>query len=100
MPDLSNPTLERRRHEREPASGPITLWWTDCVPCTIDGNLLDQSKSGLRLAHHCFTLGPGQQVNFQHAGGKGTARTIWTRIVEDSVESGLLILPDDHPEFD
>lgn len=91
MPELTRSQEERRRHERKPASGPITLWWTECTRRKIEGRLLDLSQGGFRIAHTCAALGPGEQVQFEHAGGTGTARTVWTRIVADSVETGLLI---------
>jgi len=94
MSVLRESPADRRRHQRQAASGPITLWWADYSPGKIQGRLVDISESGLRIAHGCTALGQGQQVHFHHAGGEGTARTIWTRIVGESVESGLLILPD------
>ena len=96
MSTLKNPPLERRRAKRHPARDAITLWWTDHPLRTIQGHLVDKSKTGMRITHGCVALGQGQQVRFQHAGGEGIARTIWTRIVADSVESGLLILPEVH----
>ena len=90
---VSEPSADKRRHERKLASGPITLWWGDASLPTIQGRLLDMSETGFRVAHNCIALGQGQQVHFQYADGEGTARTIWTRILSDSAESGLLILP-------
>jgi len=92
MSTLRKAPAERRRQARQPSSDAITLWWTDYTLRTIQGHLVDKSKTGLRITHSCLALGQGQHVRFQHAGGEGIARTIWTHIVADSVESGLLIL--------
>jgi hypothetical protein len=100
MSAMSEPSAERRTRARHPARGPITLWWTDCTRCTVEGLLVDRSEAGFRVVYGCAALSPGQQVHFQHAGGEGIARTIWTRIVADSIESGFLILSDDLPETD
>ena len=83
---------ERRQRDRQPANGPITLWWMECKQCKIEGRLVDASDSGFRVAHDFAGLGPGQHVHFEHARGKGIACTVWTRIVADTVESGFHIL--------
>jgi hypothetical protein len=83
---------ERRRHVRRPASGPVTLWWTEWVRRKIEGRLVDISESGFRMAHGCAELSSGQEVHFEHAGGEGMARTVWTRISAESVETGLIVL--------
>ena len=86
------PEVERRRHERHPANGRITLWWTDGTGRKIEGRLVDISASGFRVAHGCAEVGAGDEVRFEHPGGEGMARTIWTRILAESVETGLVVL--------
>ncbi len=91
---LRQPKEERRRHARRPASGPITLWRTEFTRRKIEGRLVDTSEGGFRVAHGCAGLGPGLVVHFEHAAGEGIARTVWTRILADTVETGLVILCD------
>lgn len=58
----------------------------------VTGNLLDISSSGFRAAHDCAQLFTGSTVHFEHPGGSGTARVVWNRISDGTVESGFLIL--------
>jgi len=85
---------EKRRGDRRPASGSVTLWWTDVTPQKITARLVDTSESGFRVGHSFPGLSPGQEVQFEYLGGAGIARTIWTRIAGNIVESGLFILRD------
>lgn len=92
---MNGPSPERRLAARRAAGGPVTLCWTDCTRRKITGTLLDSSESGFRIMHSHAALGQGQEVQFEHAEGEGTARTVWTRVLEGSVESGLVILKHD-----
>ncbi len=84
-------TDEQRREERRPAQGEVRLFMDD-MHSEIHGHLLDTSQSGFRVAHSVATLRSGQIVGFEHSRNEGAARTIWTRITGDRVESGFLIL--------
>jgi hypothetical protein len=89
---LNEPPEDRRQADRRPANGPITIWWTECKRLQIEGQLVDASATGFRVAHHFAGLDPGQQVQFRYAGGEGIARTVWTRIAADAVETGFHVL--------
>ena len=86
---------EKRRQKRIRADGPVTLWCMDCTPSRIEGQVTDTSEEGFRVVHRCAALGAGRQVRFEHAGAEGIARTVWTRIVADSVESGFQVIQRD-----
>jgi hypothetical protein len=43
------------------------------------------------MAHDCSALTAGQYVAFEHVEAKGRARVVWTRILDDSIESGFVI---------
>jgi len=58
----------------------------------LDGVLLDTSSHGFRALHNCRTLAAGQVVSFEHSGGSGRARVVWTRIEGDQVQSGFFAL--------
>lgn len=58
----------------------------------IDGELVDLSESGFRVAHADASLEPGQVVRFCHREAAGKARVIWNRIMGGRVESGFLIV--------
>ena len=55
------------------------------------GQLVDVSASGFRMAHECAALTAGQYVEFAHVEAKGRARVVWTRILDDAVESGFVL---------
>ncbi|HLI82967.1 MAG TPA: hypothetical protein VKV17_03565 [Bryobacteraceae bacterium] len=59
----------------------------------MDGILLDISANGFRALHNCPTLAAGYNVLFEHAGQKGRARVVWTRIDGGQVQSGFYVLP-------
>jgi hypothetical protein len=83
---------EKRREARQAAKGSVTIQSTGLRAINIEGELMDISVSGFRMAHQEHSLEPGQTVEFSHAGTKGTARVVWNRIVEQRVESGFFIL--------
>jgi hypothetical protein len=88
---LLQDVTERRRKPRRSAKGVIvfTVSQSDCSK--ILGFLLDLSPSGFRAAHRFRELSPGQQVAFQYDGACGLATVVWTRIIDESVESGFVI---------
>ena len=95
MPDDARSSLathERRTEERFSAEGEVRLAFSDPFRQEICGDLLDYSKSGFRAAHHCRNLHTGQVVEFRHFIAEGQARVMWNRILEDSVETGFLVL--------
>lgn len=83
---------ERRRKPRETAKGVIVFNLRQPDSSNILGFLLDMSVSGFKAAHRFKELSPGQEIAFRHNAGEGLARVIWTRIQDESVESGFLIL--------
>lgn len=83
---------ERRKEERRPASGKVSLAVEGLPPVKISGRLLDLSPSGFSAAHDHPTLVTAQEVRFKHRLGAGRARVVWNRILADHVESGFLIL--------
>jgi hypothetical protein len=88
--------IDRRRHPRLPAAGPVVLRRVEHGPEEVKGKLLDVSESGFRAAHGCATLRSGEEVAFDYGQAKGWARVVWNRIQSDgrsdAVESGFLIL--------
>jgi len=68
------------------------LFLDDPEPAEIRGRLVDISAGGFRAAHGHAALLAGQKVKFQHPSGKGIARVMWNRVVENEVESGFRIL--------
>jgi hypothetical protein len=90
----SVPANDRRAEERFSADGEVKLAFSDPVRMEINGNLLDYSKSGFRAVHSCRALHTGQVVEFRHFIAQGQARVMWNRILEESVETGFLVL---HP---
>jgi len=91
---------ERRAEPRLAESGGVKLRLLDHLACPVEGRLLDTSPRGFRAAHGVAGLSPGAIVAF-HWGAparpgrpveRGLARVVWTRITEESVESGFLIL--------
>ena len=83
---------ERRAEPRRMARGKVNLWPEGFSNATAPGRLLDSSRSGFRAQHGLKGLGPGQCVHFEHGNLEGRARVVWTRILDDRIESGFLIL--------
>ena len=53
---------------------------------------MDKSSHGFRILHESKELIPGLEVHFQHETASGHARVIWTHILGEHRESGLLVL--------
>jgi len=89
---MTVPFYEHRREPRHPAQGAVRIWWADPQPVQVEGRLIDVSENGFRMAHQYFALRAGQPVEFAHAIAKGKARTVWTRITEEGVQSGFVVV--------
>ena len=83
---------ERRSNNRRSATGGVWLEFANPLPRQVLGELMDVSLNGFRASHRCPSLCTGDEVNFRHPQGSGTARVVWNRIVADCSESGFLIL--------
>ena len=84
--------VERRRSQRTRIDGEVVLLFDDPDPVEVHGRLVDLSSEGLRVAHHHKALRTGQQVAFCHSFAQGSAQVVWTRVVGDDVDTGLLVL--------
>ena len=84
--------VDARREPRYPAAGVMRVFFRNPRECRIEGKLMDLSESGFRIAHFSRDLHPGQIVDFRRQGAEGSARVVWNRILENSVETGFLIL--------
>jgi hypothetical protein len=82
-------TLDQRKEPRRSAKGKVTVQ-TDRAQ--IQGQLVDVSDSGFRMAHGETLLEPGQILPFSHREAAGRARVIWNRIMSGRVETGFLIV--------
>lgn len=89
---MSRMNDDRRREERQTASGEVSLLLEDPEPLLIQGRLSDWSANGFRAAHDRTSLCAGQEVRFRHATAQGRARVVWNRILAEHVESGFLVL--------
>jgi hypothetical protein len=81
----------RRSEDRFEAHGDVQLYVTEPLASMVPGRLMDISRSGFRMAHHCNTLSPGQLVHFRHDRAQGEARVVWNRIENGSVETGFVL---------
>jgi hypothetical protein len=84
--------VDQRKEQRRPAEGVIRVWFANPEPFEIQGQLLDVSASGFRMAHECSTLQAGQMVEFAREKAAGRARVIWNRIANAHVETGFLLV--------
>jgi hypothetical protein len=83
---------EKRREERREASGLVHVRFSDPRTIEIEGQLMDVSSSGFRMAHGCASLEAGQLVEFSYPEAAGHARVMWNRILAERVESGFLVV--------
>ncbi len=88
MSTLASPR-ELRREPRRQAKGSVTI---QTVRAEVQGQLVDVSESGFRMAHGDASLEPGQVLEFAHREAVGHARVIWNRIMSGRVETGFLIV--------
>ncbi len=84
--------VDQRKEPRRAADGAVRVWFANPEPFEIQGQLLDVSASGFRMAHDCSTLQAGQMVEFAREEAAGRARVMWNRIVNAHVESGFLLV--------
>jgi hypothetical protein len=82
---------ERRTDPRYAAAGEVRLRQSYTPGLPFVGQLMDIAKTGFRARHNRFALGSGELVDFEFDGHRGLARTMWTRIVDDHVETGFRI---------
>jgi hypothetical protein len=82
---------EQRRETRRRGHGNVLVRPESPGSRDIQGRLVDVSASGFRMAHDCSALTAGQYVMFAHVEARGRARVVWTRILDDSVESGFVV---------
>jgi hypothetical protein len=83
---------EKRREERKPAQGPVWIHFDNPQSIEIQGHLVDVSPSGFRMSHGYPSLDAGQVVDFSHALAEGSARVMWNRILDRTVETGFLVI--------
>jgi len=87
-----NPLVaEQRRETRRQGHGNVLVRPESPGSRDIQGRLVDVSGSGFRMAHNCSALTAGQYVTFAHVEARGRARVVWSRILEDTVESGFVV---------
>jgi hypothetical protein len=87
-----NPSVaEHRRETRHLGHGNVLVRFEGHGSRVIQGRLVDVSAGGFRMAHDCSALTAGQYVAFAHVQAKGRARVVWTRILDESVESGFVL---------
>ena len=97
-PETHPNPADRRSEPRRPASGQVELRpeWFASTTC-VSGEMLDIHSGGFRARHSFQALVSGHIVKFVYGSQQGRARVVWTRIVDDQVESGFLILPRTQP---
>jgi len=89
---MMNPLVaEQRRETRRQGHGNVLVRPESPGSRDIQGRLVDVSGSGFRMAHNCSALTAGQYVTFAHVEARGRARVVWSRILEDTVESGFVV---------
>ncbi len=84
---------ERRSEPRTTAYGEVHLRQSGVLAGSFSGRLIDTAPHGFRARHELLSLSSGQLVDFEYDGRSGLACVVWTRIVEDEVETGFRILP-------
>jgi hypothetical protein len=89
-----NPALHResRKEPRRPVSGEVCVRFENPQRQEIQGQLVDLSVSGFRMAHGYAALETGQMVEFSHIEAAGRARVVWNRIADAHVETGFLVV--------
>ncbi len=89
---MNPPAHEKRREERRKADGAVRVHFANPQPVDIEGQLMDLSPSGFRMAHSCVALTAGQVVDFSHVEAAGQARVMWNRVLAERVETGFLVV--------
>jgi hypothetical protein len=88
---ITQAVAEQRRETRRRGQGSVLVRPESPGSRDIQGTLVDVSASGFRMAHDCSALTAGQYVVFTHVEAQGRARVVWTRIIDNTVESGFVI---------
>jgi hypothetical protein len=83
---------ERRKEERSPQSGKMTIVFEDPSPVTVLAELIEVSGRGFRAAHDAKALTTGLEVDYMSGNSSGRARVIWTHVLETRCVSGFLIV--------
>jgi len=89
---MKEPGSERRRTRRSLAGGVVEITTDSGSPFSFEGELLDLSAGGFRIAHTQPGLEHGAEVRFQHPDAKGKARVVWNRLHAGRAESGFLVI--------
>ncbi len=85
----SNEVPERRGGLRHAASAAVRL---DAGDSQVEGQLIDRSATGFRIAYCSGELSTGLEVDFVIGDQQGRARVVWNRFTQRHWESGLLVL--------
>ena len=80
---------ERRDGLRHPVNGAV---WLRASGQDVQGQLIDRSSTGFRVAYASGELCTGLEVEFVIGDQQGRARVAWNRFTRRHWESGLLIL--------
>ena len=88
---MTTAVAEQRRETRRLGHGNVLVRSESSGSRDVQGRLVDVSASGFRMAHNCAALTAGQYVAFAHVEARGRARVVWTRILDNSVESGFVL---------
>jgi hypothetical protein len=86
------PRIERRAEPRKSNAGTVVLETIGPGSRRIHGKLVDVSAHGFRMRHSYFGLTPGDEVIVAEGIAARRLRVVWTRIFENRVESGFLVL--------
>lgn len=81
---------DRRVAARSLASGRVEILLSDPTPAIVEAEMIESSASGFRAAHDSKALEPGLNVRYQAASGSGSARIIWTHVLQGRRVSGFL----------
>jgi len=89
---MMNVRQNRRREVRTPAAGVVKIVVEGGLTPAFEGELIDLSSSGFRVAHKQLSLERGAEVDFRYQEGHGKARVAWNRVAGGQVETGFLVL--------
>ena len=85
-------TGDRRNAVRLPKSGHVLVSLAEPAKISVDAELIEASALGFRIAHASKELVPGVIVGYSTPELSGTARVIWTHVLEGRYVSGLMLL--------
>ncbi len=86
--------IERRSEERVPASGTAIMLVYDELgpPAEVRCEFVDRSNGGCKLRHQYGDLVTGDMVALRFGSVETRAIVVWSRAVQDQVESGFSFL--------